>query len=484
MNLTFFYPSLSPHRHLLEELGVAGMSSDEEGDEDDQTTDQGRDNIPAIKQYFIRVPQWRSEVVTAWLRVFDVLYLRARADGVFGDQRGAFPHARCITREKSTNPRFVSRLPENAYDERWLRTLVDPQVVLRPRPSVVYYHTPQTLQYDFTSSMTIYLLIPLQACIRYKGVAGGCICITTQWSWCLSPIIPVHFSSRLVCACETLQQRFASYYWGLSIVFTCNQNQSLIITPAKNTWTRAMGRQVLCTCKSYCLRFNQETMSYEGPGILVPKTTADRHRLADLSTRELDKTASTSAARILGQPPPTNPPPMDLVEGSSRDVPQHETFHLEMEVASRCMWTPSGRPFVFVVTPTEQLEYQHPDLSRGHLPNHGPYSLVPGDKANREFLENESRLCEILYHLEQYLLRDAEIVLQDKAYEGLHRMQRYKEAEWNRQRKLSIIRSLGCAVVDSGMSHTIVPVYLVLKTDKLPTSSKQFLATQSSLLPF
>ena len=162
MNLTFFYPSLAPHRHLLEQLGVAGMSSDEEEDEEHQAMDQGTGNILPVKQYLIRLPQWRSEVTTAWLRVFDILYLRARADCVFGDQRGAFPHARSTSGERSTNPRFVSRLPENAYDERWLRSLVDHRAVLRPQPPAPYHHSPQTLQYfRFISSVIISVIICL-----------------------------------------------------------------------------------------------------------------------------------------------------------------------------------------------------------------------------------------------------------------------------------------------------------------------------------
>ena len=240
-----------------------------------------------------------------------------------------------------------------------------------------------------------------------------------------------------------------------------------------------MGRQVLCTCKSHCLHFNRETLSYEGPGVLVPKTTADRHRLADLSAEELDRTAATSAACILRQVPPTDP-----VERGSRSSPRRETFHLEMEIASRSIWTPSGRPFVFAITPTEQLEYRHPDPSEARLPNRGTHALLPGDRANREFVENESRLCKILNNLEQYPLGDTEIVLQDKVYEGILRMRRYKETEWNRQRNLSIIRSHGCAVIDSGVSCTFVFVHLILKVDKLPISCQYSQTIQSSLLPF
>ena len=181
------------------------MSSDEEEDEEDQAMDQGGDEILPFKQYLIRVPQWRSEAVTGFLRVFDILYLRARADGVFGGQRGAFPHARSTSLARSTNLRFVSRLPENAYDERWLRGLVD-RAVLRARPPVAYHHSPETLQYfELTVSATICILILLQACLWYKGVVWGyTVFITTKWSWCLLFIVAVHFLSKLlrVCVCK------------------------------------------------------------------------------------------------------------------------------------------------------------------------------------------------------------------------------------------------------------------------------------------
>ena len=135
------------------------MSSDEEV------------RINSRKQYHIRVPTWRSEAVTAWLRVFDILYNNARLDGLLGDQRGALPHARVITETKSTNTRIVRRLPENAYDVEWLNELVNYRSVLRPRGPVPYHHTPKTLQYfEFVLSAVIFVLILLQACIWYHEV--------------------------------------------------------------------------------------------------------------------------------------------------------------------------------------------------------------------------------------------------------------------------------------------------------------------------
>ena len=160
LNLTYFYPPLASSRPLLEQLDVSGMSSDEEV------------RIDSRREYHIRVPAWRSEAVTAWLRVFDILYIKARLEGVLGGQRGALPHTRVTTEMKSTNPRFVRRLPENAYDEEWLDQLVDYRSVLRPRAPAPYHHNPRTLQYfEFMLSVVICFLIVLQACLWYQTAA-------------------------------------------------------------------------------------------------------------------------------------------------------------------------------------------------------------------------------------------------------------------------------------------------------------------------
>lgn len=208
-----------------------------------------------------------------------------------------------------------------------------------------------------------------------------------------------------------------------------------------------MSRLVRCTCKSYCLEFDPETESYQGHGVLVPSSTAQRHRTDDLLTEQIDKTTGIVASQILKQDPPTDP-----VQRISREVVQNEMFHLETEVVSRCSWAASDRPLVFAIIPDSNLEYQYPPPSEAHLPNYGTYALHPDDRVNRYYLENESRLCEILINLKRRPSSgDAEMILCDRVHEGLLRMRRHKETEWNRQRTWAIARSHGFAVVDSGM---------------------------------
>ena len=128
--MTWFYPLLERQRPLLEQLGPDSMSSDEE-------REGGGGN-----EFNILVPIWRSGVVTAWLRIFDMLYFKARRDGLFRDHRGSYPRTRLVEQmpKVSTTPGFVAKLPENAYDETWLRGLVDVENIVRPLPRVDYSH--------------------------------------------------------------------------------------------------------------------------------------------------------------------------------------------------------------------------------------------------------------------------------------------------------------------------------------------------------
>ena len=100
------YPCVAHQRHLLEQLGPAGMSSDEE-----QT-------VGLYTQYNIIEPAWRSEIVSAWLRIFDAMHLRARREGVYGDQRGSASRMRTGRGDRGSGT-FVPGLPRTAYDDEW-----------------------------------------------------------------------------------------------------------------------------------------------------------------------------------------------------------------------------------------------------------------------------------------------------------------------------------------------------------------------------
>lgn len=133
-NMTYMYESLVHHRPLLDQLGASGMSSDEE------------EAIGTQQQYRVHVPVWRSDIVTAWLRIFDALYAHARREGVYGTRRGSQARQRVTADEESTRRGVVPRLPRNAYDDEWFNTQVNAETLVRPGPPARYVHDARTLE--------------------------------------------------------------------------------------------------------------------------------------------------------------------------------------------------------------------------------------------------------------------------------------------------------------------------------------------------
>jgi len=128
-------------RRLLEDLGVDGMSSDEE-----VTANEG-------KRYFILIPKWREPVLAPWLRVFDSLYLRHRNRAEHGDQRGCMPRRRELSSKESTSERFVPGLPINTYRTDWLERQIDIPNIVHPSDLQPYTHDPELVQYVPISSI-------------------------------------------------------------------------------------------------------------------------------------------------------------------------------------------------------------------------------------------------------------------------------------------------------------------------------------------
>jgi hypothetical protein len=224
-----------------------------------------------------------------------------------------------------------------------------------------------------------------------------------------------------------------------------------------------MERLVRCKCRTHCLTFNPQTNSYEGEGELVPKSTASNHRQDDLLPQTLDTLTQNVATRVLRHAPP----PESLSQGSlypgfgvqnagSHNPPLDDfLFSLEAEVMYRCAWASTNLPLVFV-DPSPTLRYQTPSTSELHAPNREPYALDPENRANVEYLENESRLCEILGSVGRRPPSDTRDRLLARVYEGLKKMEIHKETEWNRQMAGSIARRRGYSVVDTGMHNVLV----------------------------
>lgn len=126
---------MAPQRRMLEDLGVEGMSSDEE-----VKTQEGT-------RYLVLIPKWRAPVLTPWLRIFDALYLRYRNQRVHGDQRGCLPRRRNASAKESTSRKFVPGLPVNAYRTDWLEQQFDIANIVHPAPAQQYTHDPALAEY-------------------------------------------------------------------------------------------------------------------------------------------------------------------------------------------------------------------------------------------------------------------------------------------------------------------------------------------------
>ena len=92
-------PDLKKHQHLIQGLGVDGMSSDEE----DYVEGNSRTHRhPSNPNYHVLTPRWRSQELTDFLHVIDSLYiLFRRLDS--SRHRGNWPRPR---RYDALNPTF------------------------------------------------------------------------------------------------------------------------------------------------------------------------------------------------------------------------------------------------------------------------------------------------------------------------------------------------------------------------------------------
>jgi len=226
-----------------------------------------------------------------------------------------------------------------------------------------------------------------------------------------------------------------------------------------------MNNLVRCVCRSHCLTFNSETQTYEGEGHLIPKSTAANHRQDDLLPQTLDTFTENVATQVLSRSSPPevlnhHHPHLGIrnQDVGFHDQPPPDDFYLavEAEIAYRCGWTPTNCSLAFAVAPPLTLKYRHPSTSEMRTPNREPYALDPRNTANAAYLENESRLCEILRGLERRQVSDLRDRLLTRLYEGLEKMEFHKEMEWNRQRAGSIAQHHGYSVVDTGTRNFLV----------------------------
>lgn len=117
-----------------------GMSGDE--------SDRGsRLSSSSTKNYFILRPEWRSQEVSRWLRVMDLVHLDRRfaADGRM--TRGKLARYRLPSNKVDQTASPVPMLPKNFYDADWLSSLSAKEMRrLDIQPAVDLAHTEDILK--------------------------------------------------------------------------------------------------------------------------------------------------------------------------------------------------------------------------------------------------------------------------------------------------------------------------------------------------
>ena len=103
---------------LADSGGMSGDESDRNADKTDNLNTKRRD-----KKYSVVRPIWRSQEVTRWLHVMDLVYVSHRfaADGRATKGNWVRDRVRSTRVDRDSKP--IPGLPHNFYDLGWLRSL-------------------------------------------------------------------------------------------------------------------------------------------------------------------------------------------------------------------------------------------------------------------------------------------------------------------------------------------------------------------------
>jgi hypothetical protein len=103
-------PKRSEAVHLVQSLGVHGMSSDE--------SDHTEGNGEAV--YKVLFKPWRNPMLVTWLRSLDGLHLHKAYRGSDATA-GMWPHVRVSSDLQDARP-AIQGLPRNCYSDNWLQS--------------------------------------------------------------------------------------------------------------------------------------------------------------------------------------------------------------------------------------------------------------------------------------------------------------------------------------------------------------------------
>jgi len=113
----------------------------------DETDRCGRHPIRGQRKFMVVRPYWRSQEVTKWLRVIDNLYMVYRFSSNGRASRGNWVRQRIDSGRVDPDLFPVTGLPENFYDEEWLRGLSQEEMDrLEVQPGVNLEHSAKVLR--------------------------------------------------------------------------------------------------------------------------------------------------------------------------------------------------------------------------------------------------------------------------------------------------------------------------------------------------
>lgn len=192
-------------------------------------------------------------------------------------------------------------------------------------------------------------------------------------------------------------------------------------------------------------------------GELVNRSTAFQHRKDDTRSRDLGDFATRVASTILDEGSRLglshHQHNVSTLSSLTAEELPHELLTIEREVNGRVTWAPTIWALVFVADPVPDQDFEDPLSSPGYIPNSGPHALRSSHQRNLAFIENESRLFEIIYHLCSLTGHsEKREALTDMAVTGLQKMIRHKQREWDRQRKAMSEIKNGYTVVHTGLT--------------------------------
>lgn len=201
----------------------------------------------------------------------------------------------------------------------------------------------------------------------------------------------------------------------------------------------------VCIC-SECATVDPVTGRSTGP--LIPSTTARRHA-------EYDR-----LARLLRSPNLPISPSLPASDQLPSDISVQSSYaeqiqSLRQEITERVSTLELSGELRFIYNPVDAGAYEHPDSVEMLLaPNARVTALQYGSHAQSTLvIDQESRFCEIIVQLQK--MQDRELLaendqLQERLFDALYEIHRYKAMEWSQQRSRSFTLSEGGPVIDTG----------------------------------